>query len=258
MEYDKVIDSEQLDSALTTTAKAIRLKTGDIDKIAWDMDNGFKEAVDAIKTEKPEQEKAATPTKDTQEVRPDTGYVMNKVTVNPIPDQYADVSGVTAVAEDVVYGKTIVGADGSPVNGTLGYRKYTGEVVSTIVGFDAFVELTKDDLLAELRSNENLSIVVTFDIDPTTPNTILQAFGFNKLGQIPGWNGIRGLENYQYFYRYATSEATINAGLSRIDVKTSSGTGHLYITEDGTLHMYSNSKSTYAIRPSTFVVEVRW
>lgn len=48
MAYDKVVDSAQLDAAMTYTADRIRNKTGGTDQIAWDSAKGFGDAVDAI------------------------------------------------------------------------------------------------------------------------------------------------------------------------------------------------------------------
>ena len=48
MAFDKVIDSTQLDTAMTYTANRIRNKTGGTDQIAWDSAKGFGDAVDAI------------------------------------------------------------------------------------------------------------------------------------------------------------------------------------------------------------------
>ena len=48
MAYDKVIDSTQLDAAMSYTANRIRAKTGDTNQIAWDSTKGFGDAVDAI------------------------------------------------------------------------------------------------------------------------------------------------------------------------------------------------------------------
>ena len=48
MAYDKVIDSTQLDAAMSYTANRIRNKTGDTNQIAWDSAKGFGDAVDAI------------------------------------------------------------------------------------------------------------------------------------------------------------------------------------------------------------------
>lgn len=48
MPYDKLIDSAQLDGAITATADAIRTKTGATDKIAWNESSGFASAIAAI------------------------------------------------------------------------------------------------------------------------------------------------------------------------------------------------------------------
>lgn len=50
MAFDKVVDSAQLDAALTYTANRIRNKTGDTNQIMWDSAKGFGDAVDAITT----------------------------------------------------------------------------------------------------------------------------------------------------------------------------------------------------------------
>nr|DAG08796.1 MAG TPA: hypothetical protein [Caudoviricetes sp.] len=48
MSYDKVVDSTQLDAAMTYTAGRIRAKTGDTNQMTWDSAKGFGDAVDAI------------------------------------------------------------------------------------------------------------------------------------------------------------------------------------------------------------------
>lgn len=66
------------------------------------------------------QSKAATPTKKQQSITPDSGYYgLSDVTVAPIPDNFQDVSPVTAGAADVLANKVIVAADGSTVAGTM-------------------------------------------------------------------------------------------------------------------------------------------
>lgn len=50
MAFDKVVDSAQLDAAMTYTANRIRNKTGDTNQIVWDSAKGFGDAVDAITT----------------------------------------------------------------------------------------------------------------------------------------------------------------------------------------------------------------
>lgn len=48
MAYDKIVDSTQLDAAMSYTANRIRNKTGGTNQIAWDSAKGFGDAVDAI------------------------------------------------------------------------------------------------------------------------------------------------------------------------------------------------------------------
>ena len=64
--------------------------------------------------------KTITPTKQQQTITPDSGfYGMEGVVVLAIPSIYQDVSSVTAAKEEVLAGKVIVLADGTPVAGTM-------------------------------------------------------------------------------------------------------------------------------------------
>lgn len=66
------------------------------------------------------QSKTATPSKKQQSITPDSGYYgLSDVTVAAIPDNYQDVSSVTAGAADVLANKIIVTPDGTPVAGTM-------------------------------------------------------------------------------------------------------------------------------------------
>ena len=75
--------------------------------------------------------KSVTPTKSAQEITPTSGKVLSKVTVAPIPDEYQDVSGVTATAVNVLDGSYFVDSTGKLTEGTMPDK---GSVAATIDG----------------------------------------------------------------------------------------------------------------------------
>lgn len=78
------------------------------------------------------QSKTVTPTKLQQNLTPDSGfYGLSDVTVAPIPENYQDVSAVTAAAGDVLTGRVFVDAQGKTITGTM---PNNGELSKTMDG----------------------------------------------------------------------------------------------------------------------------
>lgn len=77
------------------------------------------------------EEKSVTPTKAEQKINATTGKVIKSVTVAAIPDEYQNVTSVTAGAADVLAGKVIVDAEGTEVTGSM---PNNGDVTGTIDG----------------------------------------------------------------------------------------------------------------------------
>lgn len=107
------------------------------------------------------EEKSVTPSKSAQTITPAAGKVLSKVTVPAIPDQYQDVTPVTAGAPQVLTGYDIVNAAGEvvpgsmPNNGTLAltFDPLTQSAVDIPLGYTGGGAVTMtDDLLNALKS----------------------------------------------------------------------------------------------------------
>ena len=105
--------------------------------------------------------KSVTPTKSAQKITPASGKVLTEVNIGAIPDQYQDVTPVTAQAAHVLDGDIFVDATGKQVEGTmpnngaqnLSINPLTQSSVAIPAGYTSGGTLTvTDDLLNALKA----------------------------------------------------------------------------------------------------------
>ena len=113
------------------------------------------------------ENKTATPSTSTQEITPTSGKVLSKVTINPIPSDYQDVSNVDAVAGDVLSGKTIVIADGTEVEGTMPNRGAISKTLDATTGNQSYTVPTG-------YHNGSGTVSITLEQKSATPSTSSQ------------------------------------------------------------------------------------
>lgn len=76
--------------------------------------------------------KTATPTRASQDITPSPGKVLSKVTVGAIPEEFADISGVTASEKNVLGGYSFVDADGVLTEGTMDNHGESGGSILSV------------------------------------------------------------------------------------------------------------------------------
>lgn len=103
-------------------------KTLDTSEMSYTIPQGYHSGSGTVSIT-PET-KSATPTKEQQTVTPTAGSVLSSVTVKPIPAQYIETTDATAVAGDILTGKTAY-AGGEKITGSMANN---GDVTGTFDG----------------------------------------------------------------------------------------------------------------------------
>lgn len=104
-------------------------KTLDGTAPSYTVPKGYHDGTGVVKIT-PES-KTTTPTKLAQDITPTTGKVLTKVTVEPIPAAYQDVTGVTTSAPNVLDGDFFVAADGTLTEGTMANNGAVNKTLDT-------------------------------------------------------------------------------------------------------------------------------
>lgn len=133
------------------------------------------------------QSKTVTPTKNQQSVTPDQGfYGLSDVTVQPIPEAYANVSGVTAAAGDVLANKVIVDATGKTVAGTMPNNGAVTKVLDTSEGNNAYtIPAGYHDGTGEVGINVDFKTVVPAETQQIIVPDSGKVLGSVIVGSIP-------------------------------------------------------------------------
>lgn len=104
-------------------------KTLDVNSTSFSIDKGYHSGDGVVNIVL--ETKEVTPKKEVQNVTPTSGKVLSKVTVAAIPDNYQDVTGVTATVDNVLEDNYFVTSSGELKEGTMANK---GAIKATIDG----------------------------------------------------------------------------------------------------------------------------
>lgn len=130
--------------------------------------------VDSVALDKPDQTKTTIPTKERQVVKADAGYELAENIVEAIPDEFADITGVTATAEDVLNGKTFVDSTGTTIQGTAELKEDLDRELTEQENEIARLEISVEKL-PEPKPSGGANIEATLLEDGSYSLTILEA-----------------------------------------------------------------------------------
>lgn len=168
------------------------------------------------------------------------------------------LAGDTVTSHTLQEGITAHNAEGNKITGTVKHRFLQGEIVSTVIGREAYAVLCNDPIFAEHFYDPNLWIKVRFDI-ASTPYTVVEVWGFNNsTSNNIDLNYRNGQQVLRYDRSGNTSKGKMGIAINGInEVGAEKGVGQIEITQTGEVRICSRSNN-FAIRPSKYTVEVNW
>lgn len=114
-----------------------------------------------------------TPSKEVQAFETAGKKIATNLTVEPIPNEFADITGVTATAEDVLNGKTFVDNTGATIQGTAELKEDLDTELTAQENAIADLETAVDNLPEPKPSGANIE--ATLLEDGSYSLTILEA-----------------------------------------------------------------------------------
>ena len=168
------------------------------------------------------------------------------------------LAGDTVTSHTLQEGITAHDAKGAKITGTVKHRFFQGEIISTVIGPDAYAVLCNDPIIAEHFYDPNLWIKVRFDI-ASTPYTVVETWGFNN-SEINNTdvNYRTGQQVLRYDKSGNHNKNTMKIAINGVnEIGASKGVGQIEITQTGEVRIHSRSDN-FAIRPSKYTVEVNW
>lgn len=167
------------------------------------------------------------------------------------------LAGDTVTGDTLLDGITAHDAAGNKITGTVKRRFFQGEIVSTVIGLDAYAVLCNDPIIAEHFYDTNLWIKVRFDI-ASTPYTIVETWGFNTSATGSDLLKRTGQQVMRYSSSGGNSSNQMGIAINGVnEINASVGVGRIEITQTGEVRIHSRS-TNFAIRPSKYTVEVNW
>ena len=167
------------------------------------------------------------------------------------------LAGDTVTSHTLQEGITAHDAKGAKITGTVKHRFLQGEIVSTVIGLDAYAVLCNDPIIAEHFYDPNLWIKVRFDI-ASTPYTIVETWGFNNSATGPDLLKRTGQQVMRYNSSGDNNSNQMGIAINGVnEIGASVGVGRIEITQTGEVRIYPRSNN-FAIRPSKYTVEVNW
>lgn len=185
------------------------------------------------------QEKTATPTKDTQNITPDSGYYLSKVVVNPIPDEYIVPSGSQSITENGTYDITdkaqvVVnvessGSGESTLKKLLDYTKSCHYMFyeTKITDLTGYIDFNDTSNVTDMSFMFAVSNSLTTIPQLNTSNVTTMSSMFNscsKFATMPQSDTSKVTDMY-YMFRNCTSLTTVLS----LDMRSVTNAGYMFV-----------------------------